>query len=223
MITQIYEIGNPTEAREVAEAGADHIGVLVGNGEFPREISIESAKEILKAISGNCKRVVLTLSGDMKVIENIAGELQPDILHFAATPEAIKPQNIIGLKLKFPQIKMMRTIPVVGEESIEMAQQYDGAADFLLLDSYHPQDKQVGATGITHDWNISKRIVDVVRIPVILAGGLGPENVTEAMKKVHPAGVDSKTKTDKEGTHEKDITKVRAFVKEAKRYGAQAF
>jgi len=90
-------------------------------------------------------------------------------------------------------------------------------ADYLLLDSKKKGDWQVGATGETHNWEISKQIVESVKTPVILAGGLGPDNVEEAIEKVKPFGVDSKTKTDNSKTGQKDLEKVREFVKKAKK------
>jgi phosphoribosylanthranilate isomerase len=106
---------------------------------------------------------------------------------------------------------IMRSVPVVGEKSIEIARSYDGIVDFLLLDSHRESDRQIGALGVTHDWQISRRIVELVRTPVILAGGLGPDNVADATRVVRPAGVDSKTKTDRDGSHAKDIERVRRF------------
>ena len=76
--------------------------------------------------------------------------------------------------------------------------------DFLLLDSHREGDAQIGALGITHDWTISRSIVESVRTPAILAGGLGLDNVAEAIIAVRPAGVDSKTKTDIGNTHAKN-------------------
>lgn len=105
----------------------------------------------------------------------------------------------------------MRSVLVVGPDSIAVAQSYEGIADFILLDSYRASDKQVGALGVTHDWSISRQIVERVRMPVILAGGLGPDNVAEAIRVVRPAGVDAKTRTDRGDTHTKDLEKVRAF------------
>ena len=103
----------------------------------------------------------------------------------------------------------MRSIPVVGDESIAIAQSYDGIADVLLLDSHRPGDLQIGALGVTHSWEIDREIVELVRIPVFIAGGLGPDNVVDAIRIVRPAGVDSKTKTDKgDGSHTKDLEKV---------------
>lgn len=105
----------------------------------------------------------------------------------------------------------MRSIPVTGEESLGVAQSYERVADYLLLDSYRPSDRQFGALGITHDWRISRRIVELVSIPAILGGGLGPDNVGDAIRAVRPAGVDSKTKADREGSHAKDLARVRRF------------
>ena len=70
---------------------------------------------------------------------------------------------------------------------------------------------------MTHSWVIDRRIGESVNIPVVMAGGLGPAHVADAIKTVRPAGVDSKTRTDKEdGSHTKDLEKVKQFVSEAK-------
>ena len=100
--------------------------------------------------------------------------------------------------------------------SIATAASYQGVADFLLLDSWDPGTGQFGALGRTHDWSLSRRIIEEVGIPAILAGGLGPENVAEAIAVVRPAGVDSKTKTDLLNGSGKDLAKVQAFVAAAK-------
>ena len=81
--------------------------------------------------------------------------------------------------------------PIVDDESIAIARSYDGVADMLLLDSHRPGDVQIGALGVTR-WEIDRKIVERVRIPVIIAGGLGPDNVVDAIRVVRPAGVDSK-------------------------------
>ena len=111
----------------------------------------------------------------------------------------------------------MRSIPAVGDESIGIAKSYDGIADILLLDSHRHGDIQIGALGITHSWEIDRKIVESVRIPVIIAGGLGADNVIDAIRVAQPAGVDSKTKTDKDdGSHTKDLQKIKGFVARAK-------
>jgi len=216
MLVQIYEISSPEEARAVDELGVDHIGVLVGDGSFPREQPIDRARLIFSAIS-TAKGVALSLSADIGLIGHIVAELKPAILHLGAASDLLTPAAVRQLKKRFAALTLMRSIPVVDANSVATAQSYDGVADMLLLDSHRPGDRQIGALGVTHSWDIDRTIVESVGIPVIVAGGLGPDNVVEAIAAVRPAGVDSKTRTDKnDGSHSKDLQKVKQFVDRAK-------
>jgi phosphoribosylanthranilate isomerase len=211
MLTQIYEVATPDEARLISSVGVDHIGVLVGDGEFPREQPIEAAATIACAIHPPSKFAALFLTSDISLIEGWAFKLHPAIVHLGAAPDLLSPANVVALKERVENCQIMRSVPISGEESIDIAHSYDGIADFLLLDSYRAADRQIGALGVTHDWSISRRIVEQVRVPVILAGGLGADNVADAIRAVRPVGVDSKTKTDRDGSHAKDIERVRRF------------
>jgi phosphoribosylanthranilate isomerase len=214
MIVQIYEVTTPAEARALGAMGVDHIGVLVGDGSFAREQTIESAREIFAAIPSASKASALSLSHDVDLIVQLTAALMPDILHLGAAPQHLSPAQLRILKAEFPQVLLMRSIPVVDESSIALARSYDGVADWLLLDSYKSGDRQIGALGVTHSWELDRRIIESVRTPAIIAGGLGPENVQGAIRVAHPAGVDSKTKTDQsDRSHTKDLQKVSAFVK----------
>jgi len=216
MIVQIYEVASPEEAVAMAQAGVDHVGVLVGPGDFPRELSPSLAQAIFAALPAGATKLALSLSGNPDELERVARVAAPDILHIGAALERISPQQTRALKQSFPGIQIMRSIPVTGAGSIDWAKDYDGIADWLLLDSHRPGDVQIGAQGVTHDWTISAHIVQSVRTKVILAGGLGPDNVAEAISLVGPAGVDSKTRTDREDGTGKDLVRVRAFVTRAK-------
>ena len=111
----------------------------------------------------------------------------------------------------------MVTIPVRGPDSVTTAQAFAPMSDYLLLDSTDPRSGTVGATGLTHDWSVSRQIVAAVDIPVILAGGLGPENVREAIGQVGPAGVDSETRTSTDADRRrKDGARVRQFIERAR-------
>lgn len=217
MIVQIYEVTAPAEAQALGEMGVDHIGVLVGEGSFPREQTIQKAREIFAAIPSGSKASALSLSHELELIVRFTAAIRPDILHLGAAPQHLSPAQLRRLKAEFPRVSLMRSIPVVDESSIALARSYEGIADWLLLDSYESGDRQIGALGVTHDWDLDRRIIDSVSIPAIIGGGLGPENVREAIRSAHPAGVDSKTKTDKsDGSHTKDLQKISAFVAAAR-------
>lgn len=115
----------------------------------------------------------------------------------------------------------MEAVGITGPECIPDAQKKAAYADILILDTVSKTVPGVGAAGEVNDWNLDRQIVEMVDIPVILAGGLGPENVAAAIEAVHPDGVDSLTKTsDKENGElvRKNIEKVRQFCEIAHRY-----
>lgn len=216
MLVQIYEVQTPEEAVALAKMGVDHIGVLVGDGAFARELSVDRASAIFAALPPGTTRVALSLSADSAEIGRVIEQTRPDIIHIGAAVELFSVQDTQGLKAAFPEVRVMRAIPVVDERSIECAKDYSSVADFLLLDSHEPGDNQIGGLGRTHDWRISRRIVDEVDLPAILAGGLDASNVAAAIAAVRPGGVDSKTKTDRADGNGKDFDKVRRFVTAAK-------
>jgi phosphoribosylanthranilate isomerase len=211
MLTQIYEVATAEEAAAISAIGVDHVGILVGDGRFPRELPVAAAAKIAAAIAPPAKFSALFLAREIDLIVSWARELKPAIVHLGAGAELLSPQDVASLKRMLPDVAIMRSVPVFGEESVAIAQSYMEVADFLLLDSYRPADEQIGALGVTHDWRISRRIVEISAIPVILAGGLGPDNVADAIRVVRPAGVDSKTRTDRAGSHAKDLERVRRF------------
>lgn len=94
------------------------------------------------------------------------------------------------LRQALPGISLVQVIHVVGEESIEEAIAISPHVHGLLLDSGNSTRQELGGTGHLHDWTISRRIRELVDIPVFLSGGLSPDNVGEAVRQVHPFGVD---------------------------------
>ena len=216
MLVQIYEVQTPEEAASLARLGVDHLGVLVGDGAFPRELPAARVRAIFAAVPSEKKRVALSLSAKLGEVRRVIEQTRPDIIHIGAAVELFSTDDARVLRAEFPSVLIIRAIPIVDDASIEWAKAYEGIADFLLLDSHDPGDRQIGARGRTHDWNISRRIVDEVKVPAILAGGLDAQNVAAAIAAVRPAGVDSKTKTNRSSGTGKDLEKVREFVAAAK-------
>lgn len=216
-IVQIYEVTTPAEAKALALLGVDHIGVLVGKGTFPREQSFAAACDIFAAVTPPLKKVSLSLAESVAEVAEVVINTRPDIVHIGTWPEALPSAEVGRLRTMFPAVKIMRTVPVRTEEDVRLAASYAGIADYLLLDTCKTGDTSIGATGCVHDWALSRRIVETSGIPVILAGGIGPENVEQAIRTVNPAGVDSKTRTDQPGGEAKDLEKVGLLVRTVRR------
>lgn len=111
------------------------------------------------------------------------------------------------LREAIPAIKLVQVIHVLDKQSINEAISVQEYVDALLLDSGNPKlkVKELGGTGRTHNWEISKKIVEAVKLPVFLAGGLNFENVKEAIDSVKPYGLDicSGVRTDNHLDEEK--------------------
>ena len=106
--------------------------------------------------------------------------------------DSIEPGELVKLRRRVPQVKLVQVIHVMGEDSIDEAKRVEGYVDALLLDSGNPtlEVKELGGTGRVHDWKLSRRIRDQAEVPVFLAGGLCASNVREAIHAVQPYGLD---------------------------------
>ncbi len=222
MIIQIYAIVSIEDATALCKLGVDHIGTVVSwNGNKKRGIvSVGKAKEIIETIRKHGKiSTVIVDTANLQEIMHYTEELKMDILHIC---HKIPLEELKKLKefLKKLNIKLMYAIPVIDKNSISPAKEIERFADFIMLDSPFKSKQMngfIGATGKTHDWNISAEIVKSVKKPVILGGGLSPKNVINAIKKVHPYGVDAKTSLDlPDGSGKKDIKKVELFVRKVR-------
>lgn len=223
MITQIYTAQNRSEAVALARAGVDHVGLTVSSRDLPGAIDLELGREIVTVLRDtDAKSVGLTVESGLGSIKDFISELVPDIVHLCGDTSLVGPDDVAALRAWMSErgikTEVMQAIAMTGPEAVETAIQFVPHVDWLILDSYTEAVDGIGAAGVTHDWNLSRQIVDAVTVPVILAGGLGPDNVAEAIRRVHPAGVDSLTKTNRtqpDGTFTKDLTAVQRFVRSA--------
>jgi phosphoribosylanthranilate isomerase len=125
------------------------------------------------------------------------------------------PDEATHIKTELPFLKTYKAIHVCDESAIKDAGRYVGFVDGIILDTAIRATGQVGGTGRTHDWRISQKVVRSIDLPVILAGGLNPDNVLEAVRFVQPYAVDVNTGVTKPNG-EKDHVKLRQFIERAK-------
>jgi len=219
---QIYTMQSAAEAVAVASLDVDHVGVTPSRRGLPGEVDEATAADICAALRGHATSVALSVETDVETVQRMVATVQPDILHLCGPPGEMDPATVVDLRRALPGVGIMQAIAVTGPEAIAAAQSYEAAADFLILDSVTPDVPGVGAAGTVHDWTVSAAIVAAVNVPVVLAGGLSPDNVGDAIEAVHPWGVDSLTCTNRSlpsGAFEKDLDLVRGFAQAAKGEG----
>ncbi|MBW6411537.1 phosphoribosylanthranilate isomerase [Clostridium weizhouense] len=221
MKKQIYSLVNYNESVATMDAGADHIGLVpMQSGGVPaHRVPFDVVDRIFnEAKKRGVKCVAIMLNKDPDEMIFIANRVKPDILHIAGMEYTADAAFAERLHKECPGVELMQAVLVDGPEAVERAKEYAKFCDYILTDSGLAADTGIGASGMTHDWNIDAEIVRTVNIPVIIAGGLGPDNVEECIKEVRPYGVDSLTKTSykyNDGVMEKDIPKVKEFCERA--------
>jgi phosphoribosylanthranilate isomerase len=216
MIIQIYAFTRIEEVVQAIATGVDHIGFVAGDyGIVQGELDFRSAAELAREVQKPAKSVALTMATDVNEILRMADAVRPNIVHISTETHAVGIDQMAELREKLdPNIKLMKAIGVIDETSIDDALCHSRSADILLLDTKIKNLPGVGATGKTHDWNISREIVHRASLPVILAGGLSSKNVASAIRSVEPWGVDSNTSTNISGSSFlKDNERICAFVK----------
>ena len=218
VITQIYGIKSVADADMVVKLGADHLGVAYGEvGKTPGFLDFDQARAIFDCIGDRAIKVGLTVAYELNEILEMVNTVMPDILHLSGDIDKFSPEDVKKLKERVPGLKIMQAIPANSPRVYEYIKDYEPTSDFFLIDTVGEGIVGIGASGLTHDLSIDKKIVESTKVPCIIAGGLGPANVADAIRLVRPYGVDSLTKTNLDikitkGLERKDSEKVKAFI-----------
>jgi len=213
-VVKVCGLTHPDDVAAAVTAGADRLGFVI---EYPTPVpwNLDTA-EATRLMAGAAARVrVAVVSGERDHLIRIARETGPDMiqLHADETPDVVEAVARTGV----PVLKALRAD--VGrpagppEEWIALARTFvDAGAAEILLDS-RSADRPAG-TGVTFNWEIARAVVDALDVPVVLAGGLTPHNVADAVGQVGPAGVDVISGVETAG-HRKDSELMRRFVRAA--------
>lgn len=231
----------------VLASGVDHIGSVILSEVDWKHHAIRSAIEFTRAAGKRSS--LIPLFGRATSISRCIDYYRPDIIHFCESIDTDPLDNDLIDKLidtqklirrRFPEIQIMRSIPICEPGKVDtgkvltLARRFEPYSDYFLTDTImhatagkniaadQPVAGFVGITGLISDWNIAAQLVLESKIPVILAGGLGPANVADAIATVKPYGVDSCTATNAQDAagqnirFQKDPEKVRQFVAAAR-------
>jgi phosphoribosylanthranilate isomerase len=220
ILVQIYETQTPSEAETLIGFGVDHIGSVVLSDTSWREPTLRETIRVVQ--EAGAKSSLIPLFNAPDAVFRTLDYYRPDIVHFCETLTGEPPafgsgRDLLLLQVevrkRFPEIRLMRSIPIPetgnrnGTDSLALARIFEPVSDIFLTDTvlgpggsdtdmHQPVAGFVGITGRTCDWDIAGDLVRQSRIPVILAGGISPDNAYAGLLKVGPAGIDSCTLTN---------------------------
>lgn len=183
-------IKSRAEAELAIEAGAYALGLVGHMPSGPGVIEDELIAKIVQEVPETVHTFLLTSEQTAESIIRHHEKVKTSTIQIV---DYIGLEELQKLHTHFKnQVQLVQVIHVEGEEAIDLAKSFEPYVDMLLLDSGNTKlsVKQLGGTGRTHDWSISKTIVDQVRIPVFLAGGLNASNVQVAVSAVGSFGLD---------------------------------
>ncbi|MGE4547273.1 MAG: phosphoribosylanthranilate isomerase [Desulfurella sp.] len=187
---QIAGLKNEYDSLNAVFAGADAIGLVVGvTHSSGDEIEPQLAKEIFLSLPPFiCKTLITHYTRENDIIDLI-NITHPTAVQLHSTNISI--DTIKHLKATYPFVKFIGVVHANLPNALDRAQELSDHVDAIFTDT--KTKDRLGGTGQTHDWNISAKIARFTNKPLILAGGLNPENVLDAIKVVSPYGVDVNT------------------------------
>lgn len=182
-------IASAEEVVLAARHGAAMVGLVSAMPSGPGVIGEDRIAEIAAGTPSGITSVLLTSRTDPA---GIAAQQRRTGVGAIQLCDRLTADARAALRMELPNVALIQVVHVEGPASIEEARAAAVGADAILLDSGRlgAARRELGGTGRTHDWSVSREIVEVVPVPVLLAGGLQPENVAEAIRRVRPAGVD---------------------------------
>lgn len=190
-------------------AGADAVGFVVGVASSPRNIALEKAEKLIRQVPPFVKSVLVTVPIGIDEFE-MYEKLNPDAIQ-------IHGENLhaaASVRLKIPNTLLIGAVNANSANALDVVSRASKLFDAVLLDSF--ANGQYGGTGIVHDWELSKRVKQAIHPkPLILAGGLNPENVAEAVRTVEPYAVDVSSGVELQPGI-KDHQKMIEFIRNAK-------
>jgi phosphoribosylanthranilate isomerase len=211
---QIAGIKSFSEAKMLLDCGVDFLGFPLKLAVHREDIPPETVAEIIRDLRIADRSVLITYLDNADEIFGLMDFLDVSIVQIhgsIAMPELVK------LKKQRPELRIIKSLIVktsLTELSTEI-ERFSSRIDGFILDSFDPKTGASGATGKTHDWNISRQLIEFSPKPVILAGGLNVKNVRKAIVDVRPAAVDAHTGVeDSNGNKERRL--VEKFVTEAR-------
>ncbi len=171
---KICGLTRPEDVEAAVLYGADMLGFVV-EADSPRRLSLPKAARLSRPVFGCALRVAVTVNADGELLRRICADMRPDLLQLHGDES---PQRIHEVK-RFTGLPIIKALPIGTRADLAQVQTYAGQADYILLDAKPPKDTaRRGGHGVSFDWDLLKGFS--AKTPLILAGGLNPDNIHTA-------------------------------------------
>lgn len=214
-LIQIAGIIDKEEASLMMKLGVDYLGFPLRLPVNKEDLTEEEAKEVIKIISPPHKSVLITYLNIADEIISFCDKLNVKIIQLHGD---ISLDELVRTKSLRPDIEIIKSLVVASDnynKLVKMVEEYSPYLDAFITDTFDPSTGAEGATGKTHDWSISRKLVELSSKPVIIAGGLNHKNVKQAILEIKPAGVDVHTGVElPNGRKSEEL--VKKFIEESK-------
>ena len=177
------------EAKLAIAYGASALGLVGHMPSGPGIISNLKISEIMKSVPPMVSTFLLTSETKAAAVIDHYKKVNTSTIQIV---DALENKDYQRIKNELPHVKIVQVIHVLDDKSVTEAIGVSAYVDAILLDSGNPnlETKELGGTGRTHNWDLSRQIRDQIDIPVFLAGGINSNNVKQAIEHVQPFGVD---------------------------------
>ncbi|AKB40808.1 phosphoribosylanthranilate isomerase [Methanosarcina mazei] len=213
---------SPEDMEMAALYGADAVGFITEVPiESPRKLDSDTAASLISKLPECLDSVMVIMPENSSRALELIEKVRPDIVQIHSNMPSVE-LEVIREKTDIPIIKTLSVPAGMGASRVQSPVkrlldevrrlEESGVVDSILLDSGIAG--KTGGTGYVHDWDLSRRIADETELPLILAGGLKPENVQEAIRIVSPYAVDTASGVETLGI--KDAVKIRSFIEEVR-------
>jgi phosphoribosylanthranilate isomerase len=219
-LVQVAGIIDRAEADLLLSEGVDWLGLPLRLPKHNEDISEADAAAVVAAVPAPHRCVVITYLDRAEEITAFCAQIGVTIIQLHGD---VPIPELRALKAAAPELEVIKSLVVREDNADELIRTVETTAewvDMYITDTYNPATGAKGATGLTHDWGVSAELVRRSPRPLILAGGLSPQNVAQAIVQVRPAGVDAHTSLEN-ATGRKDQAKVREFVQQSRRAFAE--
>lgn len=214
-LIQIAGVIDKEEALMLMNAGVDYLGFPLRLPVNKEDLTEEDAAEVIKIISPPHRAVLITYLNRAEEIILFCKKLNVNIVQLHGK---ISKEELEKIKVLRPELEIIKSLVVAKNNYSALENTVKTLSPFVdafITDTFDPATGAEGATGKTHDWSISRKLVGLSPKPVIIAGGLNHTNVKKAILEIRPAGVDAHTGVEAKSGR-KDFELVKKFVEESK-------